>query len=399
MRQLSAKLLPLRQANADDQQALGLADLHRVIREPSPIVCLLQRLLVRPVNGQYMVVAGHRRLRAAQAAGLTQVPVEIRNIDEPTARALQIVENLHREDVTPLEEARAFDRLRGEDRTIEDVAALVALSGGCFAPQEPDHGVGQVVVDHLAAEVLVVRREIEVSVPARNLAARHWPGALTLVLPLLRPELVPEAVTGGRDTLGLRIPDHPVPRALARELGPIAADYAMDPEITGDPIIDLRAGNPENWAHFLNNHLPIVFRVCSGLGVDPADTLLVQINPISEVGVPKSAQEIAAELNSKLAAIPGARVGIWGGNSLNLSTWRSGLRVALLGNDYDEIYAAAKLYAAAIEERIPDLTRPRIDFNPTQPQLSIKIDRRIEPRGRRRDTARQLPTWPHAAPH
>jgi hydrophobe/amphiphile efflux-1 (HAE1) family protein len=90
----------------------------------------------------------------------------------------------------------------------------------------------------------------------------------------------------------------------------------------------------------------------------------------------RSQQEIAAELNGKLSAIPGARVGIWGGNSLNLSTWRSGLRVALLGNDYDEIYAAAKLYAVAIEERIPELTRPRINFDPTQPQLSVKIDRR-----------------------
>jgi L-threonylcarbamoyladenylate synthase len=46
------------------------------------------------------------------------------------------------------------------------------------------------------------------------------------VLPLRRPELVPTAVTGGRDTLGLRIPDHPVPRALARELGPIAVTSA-----------------------------------------------------------------------------------------------------------------------------------------------------------------------------
>jgi hydrophobe/amphiphile efflux-1 (HAE1) family protein len=90
----------------------------------------------------------------------------------------------------------------------------------------------------------------------------------------------------------------------------------------------------------------------------------------------RSQQAIAAELTDKLAAIPGARVGIWGGNSLNLSTWNSGLRVALIGNDYDEIYAAAKVYAAAIEERIPELTRPRIDFDPTQPQISVKIDRR-----------------------
>ena len=90
----------------------------------------------------------------------------------------------------------------------------------------------------------------------------------------------------------------------------------------------------------------------------------------------RSQQEISDEMRGQLADIPGARVGIWGGNSLNLRTWGGGLRVALLGNDYDEIFAAAKQYAAAIEERVPELTRPRISFDPTQPQLSVEIDRR-----------------------
>lgn len=90
----------------------------------------------------------------------------------------------------------------------------------------------------------------------------------------------------------------------------------------------------------------------------------------------RSQQEIAAELRSELATIPGARVGVWGGNSLNLRTWGSGLEVALLGNNYDDIFAAAKTLAAAIEERLPNLTRPRISFDPTQPQLSVQIDRR-----------------------
>ena len=90
----------------------------------------------------------------------------------------------------------------------------------------------------------------------------------------------------------------------------------------------------------------------------------------------RSQQEIQQELREKLEAIPGSRVGIWGGNSLNLRTWGGGLRVALLGNDYDEIFAAAQDFAAAIEERLPELSRPRVSFDPTQPQLSVVIDRR-----------------------
>ena len=90
----------------------------------------------------------------------------------------------------------------------------------------------------------------------------------------------------------------------------------------------------------------------------------------------RSQQQIAAELRGKLSTIPGARVGIWGGNSLNLRTWDSGLNVALLGNSYDEIFVAAQAYAAAIEDRLPQLSRPRISFDPTQPQLSVEIERR-----------------------
>ena len=90
----------------------------------------------------------------------------------------------------------------------------------------------------------------------------------------------------------------------------------------------------------------------------------------------RSQQTIMGELRAPLAAIPGVRAGVWSGNSLNLRRWGGGMRVALLGNDYDEIFAATKLFAAAIEERLENLTRPRISFDPTQPQLSVEIDRR-----------------------
>jgi multidrug efflux pump subunit AcrB len=90
----------------------------------------------------------------------------------------------------------------------------------------------------------------------------------------------------------------------------------------------------------------------------------------------RSLQEIANELRGELAAIPGVRAGAWGGNSLNLRTWGSDLEIALLGSNYDDIFEAAKAFSAAVEERLPNLSRPRIAFDPTQPQLSVEIDRR-----------------------
>ena len=90
----------------------------------------------------------------------------------------------------------------------------------------------------------------------------------------------------------------------------------------------------------------------------------------------RSLQEIAASLRGEFAAIPGARVFAWGGNSLNLRTWGGDLEIALLGNNYDEIFEAAKVFVAAIEEQLPNIVRPEISFDPTQPQLSVDIDRR-----------------------
>lgn len=91
----------------------------------------------------------------------------------------------------------------------------------------------------------------------------------------------------------------------------------------------------------------------------------------------RSQQEIENSLRGELSNIPGARVGIWGSNSLNLRRrGDGGVSIALLGNDYDEIYQAAKIYTSAIEERLPNLSRPNISYDPTQPQLTVDIDRR-----------------------
>jgi len=91
----------------------------------------------------------------------------------------------------------------------------------------------------------------------------------------------------------------------------------------------------------------------------------------------RSQQEIIEELRGPLSSIPGVRAGAWSSNSLNLrGGGGGGLDIALLGNSYDEIFAAAKMFTAALEEKLPQLTRPRISFDPTQPQLSVQIDRR-----------------------
>ena len=93
---------------------------------------VLQPLLVRPgASGPvgYEIVAGERRWRAAQRAGLDELPVVVRELSDQETLELALIENLQRADLSPLEEARAFRRLTEDHaRTQEDVAEAVGKS-------------------------------------------------------------------------------------------------------------------------------------------------------------------------------------------------------------------------------------------------------------------------------
>jgi ParB family chromosome partitioning protein len=75
---------------------------------------VIQPILVRPSGGRYEIVAGERRWRAAQRAGLLKVPVTIREIDDASLLQVALIENIQREDLNPIEEAQAYRRLADE---------------------------------------------------------------------------------------------------------------------------------------------------------------------------------------------------------------------------------------------------------------------------------------------
>jgi len=95
---------------------------------------LLQAILVRPIashNGsdRYEIIAGERRFRAAQIAGLTEVPVLVKDVDDQAAAAMALIENIQREDLNPLEEAQGIHRLISDfDFTHEQAAGAVGRS-------------------------------------------------------------------------------------------------------------------------------------------------------------------------------------------------------------------------------------------------------------------------------
>ena len=91
---------------------------------------IMQPILVRPVGGgRYEIIAGERRSRAAKLAGLTEVPVLVKDVPDEAAAAMALIENIQREDLNPLEEAQGLQRLTAEfGLTHEQAAQAVGRS-------------------------------------------------------------------------------------------------------------------------------------------------------------------------------------------------------------------------------------------------------------------------------
>jgi len=108
-----------------DVDPAALEELQASIRKAG----LLQPVVVRPVpggNGSFELIAGERRLRACQALGWEKIPAVKREVDDRTVLTLALVENLQRDDLSPVDEARGYERLIAEfSLTQQDVADAV----------------------------------------------------------------------------------------------------------------------------------------------------------------------------------------------------------------------------------------------------------------------------------
>ena len=121
---------------------------------------IIQPILVRQIGaGAYEIVAGERRWRAAQRAGLLRIPVVVREVPEDKLLELAVVENIQREDLTPIEEATAYKRLADDYHLTQDeMAAAVGKDRSSIA--------NYVRLLNLPAEVLA-------GVAARSLSMGH----------------------------------------------------------------------------------------------------------------------------------------------------------------------------------------------------------------------------------
>ena len=144
---------------------------------------LIQPIVVRRIDGdRFEIVAGERRWRAAQLAGLLRVPVVVRDVPDDKLLEIALIENLQREDLNPIEEGEAYRRLVDErGMTQEDVAAAIGKDRATVANY---------------ARLLLLPPEVQADVAAGELAMGHARALLGLADAAAQRQAAREVVAG-----------------------------------------------------------------------------------------------------------------------------------------------------------------------------------------------------------
>lgn len=176
---------------------------------------VIQPVVVRPYgDGRYQLVAGERRWRAAQRARLHEIPAIVRQLDDREVTALALIENLQREDLNPVEEARAYQRLSEQDGLTQQEIAT-------FVDKSRSHVANLMRLLGLPSEVL--------DMVERNSLSMGHARALTVL---------PDPVSLARETIakGLSVRDveRLAKRALRPDASPRRARAERDPASSAD---------------------------------------------------------------------------------------------------------------------------------------------------------------------
>jgi len=155
-----------------DMSHEGLTELADSIKQQG----LIQPIVVRKFKetNKFEIIAGERRWRASKIAGLTSVPVVIHNVDDKTCLAMAIIENIQRENLNPIDEARALSRLINEfDLTHQQAADIVSKSRASVS------NLLRLMLLHTDVQIMLERGDIEMG-HARALLSLDKPKQIIL---------------------------------------------------------------------------------------------------------------------------------------------------------------------------------------------------------------------------
>jgi ParB/RepB/Spo0J family partition protein len=126
-----ARLIPIRQVSPDDNQPRKNFDKDKLKELAASIK---SQGIIEPItvansnNGQYKIITGERRFKASKIAGLSEIPCIIKTVSEQDILSIQLIENLQRENLNPVEESYAIKKLIGNGTKQKDVAKLIGKS-------------------------------------------------------------------------------------------------------------------------------------------------------------------------------------------------------------------------------------------------------------------------------
>jgi ParB family chromosome partitioning protein len=202
-----------------DMRQETLEDLANSIRAQG----VVQPIVVRPLSGdagaapgpkRYEIIAGERRWRAAQMAGLSEIPAVIRQVPDEAAVAMSLIENIQRENLNPLEEARALERLIAEFELTHQQAADAV-------------GRSRAAVSNLL-RLMELTDDVKDLVERRELEMGHARALLGLTV---RKQQIEVALLVAKKGLSVRDTEALVRRLLAQPSGDAAAVSGVDPNI------------------------------------------------------------------------------------------------------------------------------------------------------------------------
>ncbi len=183
----------------------ALEELARSIRTSG----VIQPLVLRPIAARYQLIAGERRWRAAQRAGLQKVPAVLRQVSDEIALELTLIENIQREDLNPIEQARAFDRLmRDYQLTQDDVAERTGKDRATVAN---------------AVRLLKLEAPIQQMIEDGQITAGHGRALLAVADAAVRKTLAHRAARGG---------------LTVRQIERITSRKARAPQAEGESTLD-----------------------------------------------------------------------------------------------------------------------------------------------------------------
>ncbi len=222
----------------------ALEELAASIREKG----LLQPIVVRPKGDGYELVAGERRFRAAQRAGLSEIPAIVRELDDQAALEAALIENLQREDLSPVEEARGYARLAEMGLSHQEIAERVGKSRAAVTnalrllqlPEEVLRALdeGQISAGHARA-LLMLPEEKRLwglrEILRRGLSVRQAEALKDRLSRAPRPrEAHPELARALEERLGIRV------RITGKRRGRVELFFASEEELEG--ILELLGG-------------------------------------------------------------------------------------------------------------------------------------------------------------